>query len=213
MNFWERHFEERAKKLGELPEACDHKDRIAFLATRNALKSLLEEIRGKRILDVGCGNGIITEFLTASNEVLGLDFSFSMLKMAEKKNFIPILGGASHLPFKSNTFDCVLGIGLLQYIENEAEVVREMARVTKPRGTIILSLLHKNSLIRELIEWTGKETLELKKFSLPQTRGLLKTHGIGKISFKLLSYPLPCSFSRFPLPLVTTFLVKGEKIA
>lgn len=212
MNFWAKHFEERAKRLGELPEACDHKDRIAFHATRNALKSLLGDIKGKRILDAGCGNGIITEFLTAYNEVLGLDFSFSMLKMAERKNFIPILGGASHLPFKNNAFDCVLGIGLLQYVENEAEVVQEMVRVTKPQGTIILSLLHKHSLLREIIEWTGKETLELKKFSLPRTRALLETHGIKRITLKLLSYPLPYSFSRFPIPLITTFLVKGEKI-
>lgn len=213
MNFWKEHFEERAKIFRELPQACDHKDRIAFFSTRNALKSLLKDIKAKRILDVGCGNGILTDFLTLHNEVFGLDFSFSMLKMAEKKKFIPILGEASHIPFKNNRFDYILGIGLLQYIEVETEVVKEMVRVLKPHGKIILSLLHKNSFLRKILEWTGKEKLNLKKFSFPKTRSILKSYGIEKITFKFLAYPLPYSFSRFPLPLVTTFLVKGEKIA
>ena len=213
MNFWKNHFEERARKLGDLPQACDHKDRIAFFSTKDALKKLLRDVRSKKILDVGCGNGLLMDFLINHNEIWGIDFSLSMLKIARERNIITVGGEASNIPLKSNTFDYVLGIGLLQYTENEIEVIREMIRVLKKRGTIILSLLHRNSILRRMINRTGLEKLNLKEFNIPEIKYLLKSHQIGEINFRFLSYPFPFSLTHIPLPLVTTFLIKGKKIA
>lgn len=102
-----------------------------------------------KVLDICCGTGMMTreiaKIVGEKGEVIGLDFSEKMLKIAREKtskfrykeriNFIQ--GNAMSLPFKENTFDAVtVGWGL-RNVPDITKVIGEMVRVVKPGKKII----------------------------------------------------------------------------
>ena len=102
---------------------------------------------GDRTLDLCCGTGDISFALAARGaEVTGLDFSEKMLAVAEKRKaegekavnpkFVP--GDAMKLPFSDGSFDAVtVGYGLRNLSSWEAGL-REMVRVAKPGGRLVV---------------------------------------------------------------------------
>lgn len=100
-----------------------------------------------KVLDIGCGSGGILEDLFKKNYIAyGLDISWKMILEAEQmsKKYVPkkttcLNGDGEKLPFKENSFDAVLGIGVLQYLEGDNVFIRESYRVVKRGGIIILT--------------------------------------------------------------------------
>lgn len=106
---------------------------------------------GMKILDVCCGTGKLTmelsQAVTPSGIVVGLDFSEKMLNVARenissfpgKDNIKLIQGDAMNLPFEDNTFEgATIGWGL-RNVPDLRQALREMLRVVKP-GSLIVSL-------------------------------------------------------------------------
>jgi SAM-dependent methyltransferase len=89
--------------------------------------------RGKRVLDVGCGSGIWTDFLSRRGfKVVGIDFVGEFIKQAQKeKKGRFILGKAEEIPFNDKSFDTVLLINLLEHVDDDLRVLKEAARVGK----------------------------------------------------------------------------------
>ena len=99
------------------------------------------------ILDVGCGPGMVTRDIAhlTKGKVIAIDDSEDMIKVARDilkmyKNVELRVGNAEKLPFDDNTFDIVTCNLLLMWAEDAQKVVKEMARVTKPGGTVLASL-------------------------------------------------------------------------
>ena len=99
------------------------------------------------ILDVGCGPGMVTRDIAhlTKGKVIAIDDSEDMIKVARDilkihKNVELKVGNAEKLPFADNTFDIVTCNLLLMWAEDPQKVVKEMARVTKPGGTVLASL-------------------------------------------------------------------------
>ena len=96
------------------------------------------------VLDVCCGTGDITEQIARAHPdvlVVGLDFSAGMLEVARERvagldNVLLVEGDAMDLPFDAATFDAaVVSFGLRNTPDYE-QVLRQMARVTRPGGTV-----------------------------------------------------------------------------
>lgn len=85
-----------------------------------------------RILEVGCGTGYAQDKL---KDAIGMDITLSLLK--ENRNKI-VCGNAEFIPFKSNMFDTVYSINLLEHVKNPSKAVSECMRVLKKNGTLIL---------------------------------------------------------------------------
>ncbi len=97
--------------------------------------------QAQNILDVGCGTGIITEEIAqhTKGKVVGLDIDPAMIEWAEKKisRVEWAIGDAHQLPFSEGQFDLVVCNFLLLWVQEPAQVVREMTRVVKKGGIIL----------------------------------------------------------------------------
>jgi len=102
-----------------------------------------------RILDVGCGGGRTIEKLAAvavSGMVYGVDYAEGSIAVSREHNAQLIKAGrvvvekasVSHLPFPDDTFDMVTAIETLYYWPDPAEDMREILRVLKPAGTLVV---------------------------------------------------------------------------
>lgn len=106
-----------------------------------------------RLLDVGCGGGVTTSaFLKLGWDCRAVDFSADMVKVASQNiasqgfdgSIVSQAGATDLSKFEDASFDAVICIGVLYYIEQDDAAYAELARVLKPGGTFIFS--HQNAL-------------------------------------------------------------------
>lgn len=108
--------------------------------------------RGKRVLDVGCGNGyVLSKYAEAGAEAYGVDVTPTAVELCEKRFAQLGLHGdfrvadAERLPFPDGAFDCVCSMGVLHHVPNTELAVAEIHRVLKPGGRLIVMFYHRNS--------------------------------------------------------------------
>jgi SAM-dependent methyltransferase len=119
----------------------------------------------KSILSVGCGPGVFLREIAEAHpeiEVVGVDISQKRITDAQKRlgalsNARACLGDALNLPFDANHFDLVFCRFLLEYLPDKPLAVREMKRVCKPGGKLLLQ-----DLDGQLV-WHFPEDDELQK--------------------------------------------------
>ncbi len=95
---------------------------------------------GMRVLDVGCGTGFLTEgILQLTPQVWGLDITWDQLRRARPKFPVPLVRGDSeHLPYREGTFDAAVSAGSIEYWPDPVAAIREMRRVVKPGGVVMV---------------------------------------------------------------------------
>lgn len=102
----------------------------------------------ERLLDLGCAAGHDTAwFSRKAREAFGLDYSESAVEEARRSypHIEFIRGSSASLPFEDNFFDVVTFIEVLEHLpeQDERPTLREIHRVLKPGGILILSTPHK----------------------------------------------------------------------
>lgn len=86
-------------------------------------------------LDIGCFEGGLSKFLTkCKRKVIAID-----IKMAKKPKFPFVLADARNLPFKESSFDQIFCLDVLEHIKNDYAVAKEIDRVLKISGTLIIT--------------------------------------------------------------------------
>ena len=114
------------------------------------LLKLLNPLSGEKILDVGCGTGVFTiDVMAQGSRITGIDISEPMLRKAVNKidkisryAFNGICADMCALPFADNSFDKVLSMTAIEFIEDAKKAVAELDRVIRQGGTIVLTTLN-----------------------------------------------------------------------
>jgi len=103
---------------------------------------LLGNVRGKKILDVGCGPGLYASLLIKKGAVVkGMDISKELIGIAKKEAPAAefIIGDAERLPYKNSEFDIVIAPLVLHYLNSWDEALKEIHAVLKKGGVFIFS--------------------------------------------------------------------------
>jgi len=144
---------------------------------------------GEVILDAGCGTGIFTaDILKTGARVVGLDLALAMLRRALTKctgrTFQFVIGDMQRLPFADASFHKAVSITAIEFIQDARIAVKELFRVTKPGGFIVVATLN------SLGPWAQRRKEAVKKghplfrhtiFRSPdEIKGLSPVEGIVK---------------------------------
>ncbi|MCA0174914.1 MAG: bifunctional 2-polyprenyl-6-hydroxyphenol methylase/3-demethylubiquinol 3-O-methyltransferase UbiG [Proteobacteria bacterium] len=121
--------------------------RLQWIASHAAL-------RGARVLDVGCGGGILAEAMAREGaQVLGIDLSPKPLAVAELHALEQGVAGVSYREVavealaaeQPAAFDVVTCMEMLEHVPDPASVVRACAALVKPGGHVLFSTLNRNT--------------------------------------------------------------------
>lgn len=100
------------------------------------LEDFLGRTRARRVLEVGCGEGFVSGWLsarTSNAEVIALDLSAAMLREARRAYHAVrfVAGDGYSLPFAEGSFDLVVCLEMLEHLERPQDVLREARRVSR----------------------------------------------------------------------------------
>lgn len=165
---------------------------------------LCEDIKGKRLLEIGVGTGRFSiELAKKGANMMSLDPANAMLQITKEKTYRNninnkislIKGDGNNLPFKDCSFDGIICLHVLVHLPTYRDVLKEMRRVTKRNGFIIvnfpnpLSFYLPSAIYVNMLNAFGKsiyggfftkrkinETIEDAGFTIEEFRGNIFLH-------------------------------------
>ena len=168
------------------------------------MKSFIN-LEGKKVVDIGCGGGILAESLAQSGaNTTGIDLSEKALKVAE----LHALEVGANLTYRSisaealadeqtEQYDVVTCMEMLEHVPDPASVVRACAKLCKPGGTLFFSTLNRSpksylfAIIgaEYILKLLPKGTHEYAKFIKPsELLAFTRQAGLEMIGMKGLGY-------------------------
>ena len=111
---------------------------------------------GARLLDVGCGGGLLAPHVTGYTHV-GVDLTASALEVAAAHGVDEtVVADAAALPFADASFDVVVAGEVLEHVTDLEGTVREATRVLRPGGTLVTDTINRTFFARLSLVWIGE---------------------------------------------------------
>jgi len=118
--------------------------------------------RSLAILDAGCGEGVLRRYVPERHHYIGIDFSSRPLERALRYHPADYFrADLTRLPFASASFDLVISVQALQYLQDPTLAVSQIARVLKPGGHFLVTVPNAASI---KYRWTGTPSIQLQEF-------------------------------------------------
>lgn len=192
-----KHFQETFSDHDKIQYWDDLYDRQDFLGEtfRQRMNTTLAWLdsqhlpSGAVVLDVGCGAGRPAyEAMKRGYCMLGMDYSFGMLQKANSVlnsngyQRTPLCqGDIESLPYKDASVDAIICLGVIGYLQSDEKALRELARVLKPGGVLVLSVINKARMTR-LLDVPALFKSRLKKAVKGPSHKQFRTYIIPKLS-------------------------------
>lgn len=162
---------------------------------REIVKSLVGDIKGSQILDVGCGNGMLSNQFLNSNLVTFLDLSVNMIELAKANvdkesisNAKFIVGKLENQEF-NNRFDIIISVGLIAHVESIGGFLNDLKDNLSPSGRIVLQFSNNSHPLTKINNALSKRYgYLLNRISYSQLLDLTTQLGLEVI--KVIQYSL-----------------------
>ena len=174
------------------------------------------KLKGLKVLDLGCGGGLLCEAMTDSGaDVVGIDASLKTIEIAKKHaNEKNLKIDYLHTDIESfnykEKFDAVICFELIEHVPDPNELIRQISKHIKPNGKLFLSTINRNlfsfmfaKLVAEyLLNIIPRGTHTYEKFIKPsELSACCRSVGLRSLDIKGLNYnPLTrnARLSKFP---------------
>lgn len=149
---------------------------------------------GMKLLDVGCGDATAISSV-GRGKLFGLDISYNILEMApDSRDSKLVQGTGGNIPFGAGVFDVVTCLEVLEHVRNPRKVLKEIKRVVKRGGYVLLSVPvasywriiksrlrgRREEYLDELEHITEFTRIRLKRFvPIKRLLGQIKSTGFG----------------------------------
>lgn len=185
----------RSTALGSVTDALEQR----------LILDLMGELSGRRVLDVGCGDGnLVCATASRGADVTGIDPDPSMLDAARARatsagfSATFLEGQVECLPFPDFAFDVVVSVTVLCFVQDAQAAIREMARVLRPGGRLVLGELGRWSIWaaqRRVRGWLGSPAWRSARFrTASELRSLAGHVGLVEIAIRGAIYYPPVGF-------------------
>lgn len=134
---------------------------------------------GMRVLDVGCGTGLMLKRLEAFNPI-GLDFSHLAMSFCRRRGASRLLqADVIHLPFHTASMDLILALDMLEHVERDDLLVEQFKRVLRPGGHALITVPAHQEL------WSDHDEAlhHYRRYSAENFRNLLESRGFEMVKF------------------------------
>lgn len=152
------------------------------------LLAVAGDVRGRRVLDVGCGTGLhLRLFADGGAAGVGLEPSREMLERARERlagDAHLVQGRAEALPFRDGAFDAVAMITSLEYVGDARAALAEAARVCRRRLVVaVLNALSLSSAVRRIRRNVKATLFRAVRFYEPrELRRALRPYAVGPVT-------------------------------
>jgi ubiquinone/menaquinone biosynthesis C-methylase UbiE len=153
--------------------------RLTYRPVHDAVLDVLRRSSPRRVLDVGCGTGLLATRLRRELDgahVVGCDFSGGMLRHAAARRppLAWVQGDALHLPFRAASFEAVLSTESFHWFPDPDAALAEFFRVLAPHGRVLIALVNPpleavsrvarlaSQLAGEPLEWPTRERMRAR---------------------------------------------------
>ncbi|WP_447977158.1 class I SAM-dependent methyltransferase [Candidatus Nitrospira bockiana] len=160
---------------------ADTPDGCAFLERKARVLECVGPNAGV-LLDIGCGSGVMSRELAAqASEYIGMDVAAGMIDAAraattDLRNVQFRVGDVTRIDVANRSIDTVCAIGLLEYLDDPDAALREMRRVLRPGGRLILSVPYPYSPWRIWEQWVYLPARRALTALVPLRTPYLLTH-------------------------------------
>jgi 2-polyprenyl-3-methyl-5-hydroxy-6-metoxy-1,4-benzoquinol methylase len=200
----------RASRLGQITDGPEEALLLDFI----------ESPTGLRILDAGCGDGVLATALAGCGaDVTGIDADLHVLAAARARAETTglavgfVKGDIGALPFPDASFDVVVAVTVLCFVPDAEHAVRQMARVLRPGGRLVIGELSRWSLWaakRRIMGWFGCATWRAAEFRTEHAlQRLLIGAGLELTATRGAIFYPPCGFATTSLAPCDSWL--GER--
>ena len=156
-----------------------------YLLRKMAVEKNLQSENTEMILEVGSG---ISPVIMKSRDIIYSDLSFSaiqFLKHSYGKGFYVVADGSS-LPFKSGVFSHAISSEVLEHLSDDRQAIKEIARVTKPKGHFIVTFPHRKFYFAIDDRFVG----HFRRYEINEMVNQLKDVGFRPIAIQKVLGPL-----------------------
>jgi ubiquinone/menaquinone biosynthesis C-methylase UbiE len=132
--------------------------RLTYLPVQDAVVSALRPFAPRRVLDVGCGTGLLATRLRAelpAATIAGCDFSHGMLQRARDRDAAVgwIRGDAQRLPLRDASVDAIVSTEAFHWFPDKGRALAEIFRVLVPGGRLLVAIVNTpNAAVRTIFQ-------------------------------------------------------------